>query len=344
MPSLPRPATTILMILVATLSVAGAFADGLLLVANKSDDTVDLIDLATAESVATLPTGHAPHEIAVSPDGRWAVVSNYGDRAEPGASLTILDLQSRTVARTIDLGEHTRPHGLAFVGDAAVAVTTEGSRHLLVVDLNGAIALAVETGTEISHMVDVSPDGNRAFVANIGSGSVTVIDLAAGRKIADVATGDGAEGVAVTPDGSEVWITNRAADTVTILDTRTLEQKAELDCAGFPIRIAFTPDGARALISAAKTGEVVAVDTASRRELLRRKLDLSTVPESELRLFGDQFGDSPVPVGLRISGDGTTAWVAATQADFIVVVDPSTLAVKGLLKAGREPDGMALAE
>ena len=42
-----------------------------LLVANKSDATVDLLDPTDGSKRATLPTGEAPHEIAVSPDGRW---------------------------------------------------------------------------------------------------------------------------------------------------------------------------------------------------------------------------------------------------------------------------------
>ena len=339
-----RTATLVLFLAMTHLAAQAVLADGLLLVANKSDDTVDMIDLTTAESVATLPTGHAPHEIAVSPDTRHAVVSNYGDREAPGSSLTVIDLEVLEVVRTIDLGEHTRPHGLAFISDDEVVVTTEGSRHLLVVGLDGEIRRAVETAAETSHMVAVSPDGSRAFVANIGSGSVTVVDLTKAAGTIEIATGEGAEGIAVSPDGTEVWITNRAADTVTILDAETLAKKDELECAGFPIRIAFTPDGTRALISAAKSGEVVAFDTASREELLRRELDLSTVPESDQRLFGDRFGDSPVPVGLRISADGSTGWVAATQADFVVVVDPATLEVRGQLEAGREPDGMALAE
>jgi len=91
--------------------VAPALA-GTLLVANKTDNTVDLVDSDTGESVATLPTGHGPHEVAVSRDGGTAVISNYGDRSEPGSSLTVLDLERREVVRTIELDDHTRPHGL----------------------------------------------------------------------------------------------------------------------------------------------------------------------------------------------------------------------------------------
>lgn len=313
-----------------------------LLVANKSDDTVDLIDLATGRSMATLDTGHAPHEIAVSADGGLAVVTNYGDRDNPGNTLTLIDVEQARTLRTIDLGEHTRPHGVVFIGDHRAAVTTEGSGYLLIVDLaTGHIVHAVKTEQEVSHMLAATPDGRRVFVANIGSGSVTVIDLIEGAKLADIETGEGAEGIAVMPGGQQVWVGNRAADTLTLIDAHTLEILETIRCPGFPIRVAFTPDGQRALVSAARSGEVVVFDTGQREELTRTRLDLSNAPDASRRLFGDRFGESPVPVGLVVSPDGQTAWVAATQADAVVIVDAEQLTVRDLLKAGREPDGMA---
>ena len=313
-----------------------------LLVGNKSDDTVDLIDLASGASRATLPTGNAPHEIGVSPDGKTAVVTDYGDRDAPGSSLTVLDVEKATVLRTIDLGEHTRPHGIVWLSADKITVTTEGSAHLLVVDPHtGEILSAVETGQQISHMVAAPPDGSRAFVANIGSGNITAADLAHGEKLGDIATGEGAEGIDVTPDGSEVWVTNRSADTLSVIDTGTLEILATVPCPGFPIRIKFTPDGSRAVVSSARSGEVTVFDVAQRKELLRRKLDLSKVADDEGRLFAGRFGESPVPVGLVIAPQGDVAWVAATQSDAVVVIDPRTLEVQGVLTAGREPDGMA---
>jgi YVTN family beta-propeller protein len=315
-----------------------------LVVANKTDDTVDLIDVADGHSRATLATGHAPHEVAVSTSGTTAVVSNYGDRAEAGSSLTVVDVVEGKVLRTIDLGQHHRPHGLAWISERSVVVTAEGSAHLLVVDIvDGSITTAIETGQEISHMVAVTPDGSRAFVANIGSGTVTAIDLERGVKLSDITTGNGAEGIAVTPSGKEVWVGNRASDTLSVIDPSTLEIKATVPCAGFPIRVAITPNGKRALVSLASTGEVAVFDVESREELRRTKLDLSTVPDAAKRLFGDRFGESPVPVGLVIAPDGTRAWVAATQADAVVVFDPETLEVLDLIRAGHEPDGMALA-
>jgi YVTN family beta-propeller protein len=313
-----------------------------LLVANKTDNTVDLIDVESGTSIATLPTGVAPHEIETSADGSLAVISNYGNRDEPGSSLTVVDVSTATVLRTIDLGEHSRPHGLAWIGENRVAVTTEGSAHLLVVDVNaGTIAEHIPTDQKISHMVATTPDGDRAFVANIGSGSVTAIDLLSGAKLSDIETGEGAEGLAVTPDGGEVWVTNRAADTISIIDPQSLEILETVSCAGFPIRVAITPDGTMALVSVARAGEVVVFDVDSRKELTRKKLDLSTVPDASSRLFGDSFGESPVPVGLVIDPSGEYAWVAATQADAVVLIDTADLEVKDLWRAGKEPDGMS---
>lgn len=314
-----------------------------LVVANKTDNTVDLIDLSAGKSVATLPTGYRPHEVAVSPDGTLAVISNYGDRDRPGSTLTVIGLEKVEVVSTVDLGKHSRPHGLAWISDTQLAVTTEGSEHLLVVSpLRGTVDKEIETGQKVSHMVAVTPNGKRAFVANIGSGTVTVIDLEAGTKLKDIATGEGAEGIAVTPDGSEVWVGNREDDTLTILDAQTLETRASVRCKGYPIRVTSTPGGEKILVSAAESGEVVVIDTEKRQELFRRPLELSTAADSSSRLFGDRFGKSPVPVGLVVAPDGASAWVAATQADAVVVVSTDGLKVQGVLEAGREPDGMAV--
>ncbi|MFN2443468.1 MAG: cytochrome D1 domain-containing protein, partial [Thermoanaerobaculia bacterium] len=234
-------------------------------------------------------------------------------------------------------------HGVLWLDGSRVAVTAEGSANLLVVDVKkGSVDAAIPTGQEISHMVAVHPASARAFVANIGSGSVTVVDLDKGTKLRDIATGEGAEGIALRPGTDEIWVTNRSADTLSVIDARSLEIVASVASKGFPIRIAFTPDGGRALVSAAQTGEVVLLDAADRRELRRAKLDLTTAPDAAQRLFGDRFGKSPVPVGLVMAADGKSAFVAATQADAVVVIDTSTLEVINVLKAGREPDGMAL--
>jgi len=199
-----RFATLLLGLLVTALNVAPAAAETLLVV-RKSDAAIDLIDPGSGARLASVSLGYAPHEVSVSPDGRLAAVSNYGSREQPGSTLSIVDLEQPRELRRIDLAPHTRPHGVAWFAADRIAVTTEGSKHLLVVEPeSGRIVSAIATDQDVSHMVVVDAGGQRAYVTNIASGTTTALDLAAGRKLTDLATGAGSEALALTPDGREL--------------------------------------------------------------------------------------------------------------------------------------------
>lgn len=326
---------------VLLLGASVATADTLV-VANKSEATASLVDLDTGEVRATVETGHGPHEVAVSPDGELAVVGNYGTRERPGSSLTVIDIDSAEVVKTVDLGDHRRPHGLQFVGPRRLAVTAEESRALLVVDLSsGEVVRVLPTEQEISHMVAVTADGGRAFVANIGSGTVTAVDLQGESAPTHVATGEGAEGVAVTPDGEQVWVTNRAEDTVTVLDADTLEPVATLDSPSFPIRAVATPDGRHVLVTGARSDDVTVFATDPPRVERRIRFDLGEIAVED-RLFGDRFGSSSVPIGIVVDRAGRRAYVAHAHGDVISVIDLDRWQVIDTLRAGAEPDGMGV--
>lgn len=330
-----------------TLCVGGvavaAEPSGTLLVLNKSDDTVSLVDLQTKEIRATLPTGDGPHEVAVSPDGKTAVVTNYGDSQHPGNTLSVIDLPGKKVVRTIELGNYSRPHGVAWLQGDDVAVTVEASKALLVVSTSeGKVKHAIPTDQVGSHMVAISPKHRRAFTANIGSGSTTVVDLSSNKRITDVATGKGAEGIAVAPDGSEVWVTNRDANTISVVDPATLKITATLEPGEIPIRVKFTPDGTRALISNARSGDVAVFDTVTKKLVGRVPMQAAgeKLPRNDGRPLVSQFGDGPVPVGILMPEPLSVAFVANTNADTVTVIDLETLKIVGRLKAGREPDGL----
>ena len=91
----------------------GDVSAGVLIAGNKRANTVSIVDLASGRSLAELPTPPGPHESAVSSDGRWGVITGYGTQ-QAGNTLLILDLSTHTAARTIDLGEYRRPHGIAY--------------------------------------------------------------------------------------------------------------------------------------------------------------------------------------------------------------------------------------
>ena len=340
LPTTPRPvflAVIPSLLLAAFLTTPPIPADTLV-VANKSDATVSLIELDGGTVVATLPTGQYPHEVGISPDGRRALVTNYGNREAPGNSLTMVDLGTPAVLRTLDLGEYQRPHGVVWLDEKKVVVTAEANRALLIVDVaSGRVEKVIDTDQEISHMVAVSPDSKAAFVANIGSDSVTAIDLVAGSRRANVVTGEGAEGVTVA--GDQVWVSNRAADTVTVLSARTLEKLAEFPSVGFPIRAVATPDGSAVLVTHARAGDLAIYRTDDLGKGRRITLGVE-MKDVENRLFGDRFGDSSVPIGVLTDRDGRRVWIAHANADLISEHDLASGERRRLLTAGREPDGM----
>lgn len=352
-PSLPSPvhptahtlsATTwswgwALLLLAASALAALPVGAATLVVANKAEATVSLVDLPSGRIVATLPTGVGPHEVAVSPSGRLAVITNYGQR-EPGSTLTVVDVAAARVVRTVALGEYRRPHGVRWLDERRALVTAEANQALLLVDVEqGTVVQAIATGQQVSHMVAVTPDGARAFVANIGSGSVNVVDLAAGKSIAVLTTGEGAEGIDVTPDGKQVWVTNRAADSVTVLDAASLAVLATIASPSFPIRAKVTPDGKWVMVSNARSGDLSVLSVSELK--LTRRIPLSLEATATEGRLMDDFGESSVPIGVVVEPDGKRAYVAHANADQITVIDLATWLVTGSLTAGKEPDGMA---
>lgn len=104
-------------------------------------------------------------------------------------------------------------------------------------------------------------------------------------------------------------------------------------------RATATPGG-RVLVTRARAGGMVIYDTDSLSEVRGLDFDLKAAG-FEGRLFGDRFGDSSVPIGVVIDEAGDRAWVAHANADVITEVDLAKGEIVRLLKAGREPDGMA---
>jgi YVTN family beta-propeller protein len=319
--------------------LASAAAQGdVLLVGNKSAHTLWALDLASGEKRASFETGIGPHEVEISPDRRFAVVSNYGERGEAGNSLTVIDWPAGEVARVIDLGEDNRPHGMAFLPDGRIAVTTEGSDRLLVVDIaNGEVLQRIAVGEGVAHMVAASPDGRVAWVTNISAGTLEKVDLEAGRVVGTIQTGAGAEGVGVANQGREVWVTNRADDTVSIVDADSLETVATLDSVGFPIRVAVTPDGRHALVTNARAATLAVFSVAERTLVATVQI---ADPDAEYQQT--LLGDSALPIGIVVHPDGRRAFVAVSGANEVAVIDTGTWQVVDRWATGREPDALGV--
>src|SRR5258706_14079321 len=83
---------------------------GLLLVANKGDHTLGIIDPASGRQVATVEeSGVTGHEVIASPDGRTAYVPIYGNSGagksgSDGQTLDVIDIASRRLAAPTAFG------------------------------------------------------------------------------------------------------------------------------------------------------------------------------------------------------------------------------------------------
>ncbi|XLS27742.1 beta-propeller fold lactonase family protein [Flavobacteriaceae bacterium M23B6Z8] len=312
---------------------------GTLIVLNKSDDTADLIDLESRESVVTLPTGDGPHEVAISPDEKTAVITNYGRKYWPGSSLTVIDIPNKKVVKTISLS-YKAPHGIEFIDENRLLVTCEESKRLVIINYTtGRAEGNIDTQQETSHMVVYSPKYKRAFVANIRSGSISVVDVENRTLEKIIKTGNGAEGLTLSADESEVWVTNRADNTISIVNTESLTIEETLVSKEFPIRAKGTADGKYILVSNAKTGDVHIFEASTRKLVKNISMEVTAKEKEASRLFQD-FDDSPVPVGILILPDNSFAFVANTNADVITVIDLEKMEITDRLTAGKEPDGL----
>ena len=123
-------------------SVSAAESDGsLLLVANKGDQTLSIVDPTSGKQIAAVSVGGTTgHEVAVSPDGRTAWVPIYGNSGvglpgTDGQTISVIDLLSRKLVGQIELKQPSRPHCPIFgPKDGRLYVTTELTQTIQVID------------------------------------------------------------------------------------------------------------------------------------------------------------------------------------------------------------------
>ena len=314
---------------------------GLVIVANQQGASATVLDAASLKTLATLPVGVGPHEVAVSYDGRWAVVSNYGDRTTQGNTLSVIDLTAAgapPVSRTIDLGQYHRPHGVAFVGSGnKLAVTSETSQALLIVDFaTGRVDTALATNGRGSHMVAAQRDGRRAWTANIQDGTVTEYDIDRRSTGRTYAAAPMDEGIAVTPGGMEVWVGSNSAHTVTVLSSARGTPMDTITGFGSAYRVGISRSGLIGVISDPASNRVWLYDVGTRRR--RAEIDLAKVdgvrgPAGDASRAG--------PEGIAFDPIADVAYVTLNGTNQVIAVDLHQRKVIGFGQVGAGPDGVA---
>lgn len=329
--------------LIAMTAAAQAPSSTLLILA-KSDQTLAIVDPATLQVLARIPSGPDPHEVIASDDGKRAYISNYGGVDSTLNTISVVDLVARKALPPIDLGALHSTHGLDFAG-GKLYFTAETNKVIGRYDpASKRVDWVLGTGQDRTHMIVVTKDHKDIITSNVNSATISMIEYVeppsggfrpppgGPRKtweVTNIPAGNGVEGFDVSPDGKEIWAANARDATVTIIDVATKKAVQTLPIpVKFANRLKFTPDGQRVLISALGAGSgdtsLLVMDASSRKEV------------KQLKLGGGA-------AGILMAPDGARAFVAVSSNDKVAVVDLQTLEVVGEISAGKQPDGMAWA-
>lgn len=303
----------------------GPVSSGVVLVANQKSGSATIVDVAT-RATTTLDVGTGPHEAVISPDGKWGVVTIYGVGGADGIGnkLALIDLVARKVAKTIDLGVYTRPHGASFVpgSPSQLVVTSETTANVLLVDImEGKVIAAIPTRHPLSHMLGVTSDGRHVFAASIQFGGISELDLEKRAFVRDLQVSSNTEGVAVAPDGSSVWLGSNNAGSVSIVDTKSWSVAATITGPTMPYRIGFAPNGSLVVFCDPQANKIWIADAKT------RKITGSV----------DGLGS---PRGVKIAADNRTAFVTLGADDAVASIDLVDRKVNWTVPVGSSPDGV----
>jgi YVTN family beta-propeller protein len=325
-----------------------------LLVLEKAQNTLIILDPVALKIVGRVPAGNDPHEVAVSDDGRTAYISNYGAFGGIGGNtISVVDLVAQKPLPVIDLGALRLPHGLAFAG-GKVYFTAEGAKVVGRYDpTTRKIDWVVGTGQDRTHMVVVSNDAKTIFTTNVSSATVSIIEQSTAQMpgpppppagaqprpaaapgprgppradwhVTNIAVGKGSEGFDLSPDGKELWVANAQDQTVSVIDVAGRKVVQTLPSTRSANRLKFTPDGRYVFVSDLGGNEMLVIDARARKEFKR-------IPLS---------GNSE---GIVMSPDGARAYTTLNSRDAVAAIDLKTMTVAGEVKTGRGPDGLAWA-
>jgi YVTN family beta-propeller protein len=303
-----------------------------LLVANKGEHTLGLIDPVAGKQVAAVDVGGVTgHEVIASPDGRSAYVPIYGNSGvglpgTDGSTLAVVDLASQKVTGKVDFGRGVRPHcPLINPKDKKLYVTTEIDQTVTVVDPATLKAIAkIPTGTPESHMLAITRDGKRGYTANVGPGSVSVLDLEAQKTITTIPVAEKIQRIALSVDDRLVFTADQTKPQLAVIDTASNKVQEWIPLPAIGYGAAPTPDGRWLVIALPARKQAAVVDLRSMK--VAQTIDVPAAPQEVL-----------------ITPDGQKAYVSCDASQKVAEIRTSDWTVEKLIDAGRGADGLAWA-
>ncbi|MBI4589983.1 MAG: beta-propeller fold lactonase family protein [Candidatus Rokubacteria bacterium] len=206
------------------------------------------IDTATDKVVAKVRVGLHPAHVVLTPDSRFAYVTNGGE-----STVSVVDTQSRRVVATIPVG--ASPHGIRLSPDGKEAY---------VANLKGETVSVIDTGARLEvakipvgkgpAQVGFTPDGRLAFVSLSQEDRVAVIDPKIRQVVRKVAVGTVPIQVYATPDSRLLFVANQGTKkspgrTVSAIDLGTFEVTKSVETEAGAHGVVVSGDGRYAYVT-----------------------------------------------------------------------------------------------
>lgn len=307
-------------------------SNGFVLVANKGDNALGIIDPVAGRQIAEIPEGGVTgHEVVASRDGRLAYVPIYGNSGvgQPGtdgSNLVVIDLAARKVIGNLDFGKGVRPHLPVFgPKNGLLYVSTELNQSLTIIDSKTLkIVGSVPTGQPESHMFAITRDGRRAYTANVGPGTVSVIDLDSRRVITIIPVSGQVQRISLSPDDSMAFTSDVTKPQLAVIDTATNTIKTWVPLPGLGYGSAPTSDGKWLLIALPLVHQLGIIDLKALKVV--HTVDLPIRPQEVL-----------------IAPDDKTAYVSIDKGAKVAAISIPDWKVEKMIEAGADADGLAWA-
>ena len=250
-----------------------------------------------------------------------------------GATIHVIDLLAGRTTNIINLGKPVRPHCIKFGPDGLLYVSAELDRAIYVLDPAQAKVIAkIPTGADQSHMFVISPDGTRAYTANVKPGSVSVVDVKNRSLIKVIPVAEEVQRISISPDGRHVYTHDQTKPRIAVIGTGKNEIEKWLDVPATVYSSAITPDG-KLLIGTSGQGQLFVVD-------------LTTGKLTTTLAIAPGLGEVLIPVsGTFQSGQNIVytgkAYVSCAKAGVVEVLNLNKMELEEPIRLTPGADGLA---
>jgi DNA-binding beta-propeller fold protein YncE len=312
---------------------AGQAQNGRLLVAQKGDQSLAIVDPASGTVIASVPEGGVTgHEVIASPDGRFAYVPIYGNSGvgkpgTDGSNLVVIDIAAHKVVGNLDFGHGVRPHMPIFgPKDGLLYVTTELDQAITLIDpASLKIVGHIPTGQPQSHMLALSHEGRRGYTANVEPGTISVLDIPARKTLTVIPISANTQRISISTDDHWVFTADQTKPQLAVIDTSTNKVANWIPLSGEGYGSAVTPDGRWLVIAIPEKNNVDVVDLKAMK--LAQSIPVCADPQETL-----------------VRPDGKVAYVSCVASDQVAEIDLGTGKVARLFATGKGTDGLAWAK